>query len=100
MVADIAIHRDDTNNPHAHIMLTMRNLSEDGFGKRTVTGMQILRMQEKTTVGTSKTAKAAYPFVNSGQTMPTRPWNKLKVMNASLIFLMKSVDWKPYQWFT
>jgi hypothetical protein len=34
MVADIAIHRDDKNNPHAHIMLTMRNLSEDGFGKK------------------------------------------------------------------
>ncbi|MFD0085110.1 MobQ family relaxase, partial [Priestia megaterium] len=34
MVADIAIHRDDTNNPHAHIMLTMRNLNEDGFGKK------------------------------------------------------------------
>jgi hypothetical protein len=34
MVADIAIHRDDTNNPHAHIMLTMRNLSVDGFGKK------------------------------------------------------------------
>ncbi|MGU3398080.1 MobQ family relaxase [Priestia sp. D51] len=34
MVADIAIHRDDTNNPHAHIMLTMRNLNQDGFGKK------------------------------------------------------------------
>jgi hypothetical protein len=34
MVADIAIHRDDTNNPHAHIMLTMRNLYQDGFGKK------------------------------------------------------------------
>ncbi|QSX24528.1 MobQ family relaxase [Priestia megaterium] len=34
MVADMAIHRDDANNPHAHIMLTMRNLSEDGFGKK------------------------------------------------------------------
>ncbi|PGX77762.1 MobQ family relaxase [Priestia megaterium] len=34
MVADISIHRDDKNNPHAHIMLTMRNLSEDGFGKK------------------------------------------------------------------
>ncbi|AXI32863.1 molybdopterin-guanine dinucleotide biosynthesis protein MobA (plasmid) [Priestia megaterium] len=34
MVADIAIHRDDTNNPHAHIMLTMRNLDENGFGKK------------------------------------------------------------------
>lgn len=34
MVADIAIHRDDTNNPHAHIMLTMRDLNQDGFGKK------------------------------------------------------------------
>ncbi|CAK8583970.1 hypothetical protein BMEGG_06228 [Priestia megaterium] len=34
MVADIAIHRDDTNNPHAHIMLTMRNVDQDGFGKK------------------------------------------------------------------
>lgn len=30
MVADIAIHRDDENNPHAHIMLTMRAFNEDG----------------------------------------------------------------------
>ncbi|MED4262048.1 MobQ family relaxase, partial [Priestia aryabhattai] len=34
MVADIAIHRDDANNPHAHIMLTMRNLDQHGFGKK------------------------------------------------------------------
>ncbi|MFF8336043.1 MobQ family relaxase, partial [Streptomyces cacaoi] len=31
MVADIAIHRDDSNNPHAHIMLTTREISEEGF---------------------------------------------------------------------
>lgn len=34
MVADIAIHRDDPNNPHAHVMLTTREISEDGFGKK------------------------------------------------------------------
>jgi len=32
MVADLAIHRDDPNNPHAHIMLTMREMTPDGFG--------------------------------------------------------------------
>ncbi|NRF95789.1 MobA/MobL family protein [Paenibacillus frigoriresistens] len=32
MVADIAVHRDDPNNPHAHIMLTTREISADGFG--------------------------------------------------------------------
>lgn len=30
MVADIAIHRDDAKNPHAHVMLTMRPFLEDG----------------------------------------------------------------------
>lgn len=34
MVADIAIHRDDKENPHAHIMLTMRTIDEHGFGKK------------------------------------------------------------------
>ena len=38
MVAGIAIHEPDDRNqmkqPHAHIMLTMRNLEPDGFGKK------------------------------------------------------------------
>lgn len=34
MVADIAIHRDNQENPHAHVMLTTRGISEEGFGKK------------------------------------------------------------------
>lgn len=30
MVADICVHRDNPNNPHAHIMLTMRPFNERG----------------------------------------------------------------------
>src|SRR5699024_6310164 len=30
MVADISIHRDDENNPHAHIMLTVREFDQEG----------------------------------------------------------------------
>lgn len=30
MVADIAIHRDDKNNQHAHVMLTVRQFEQDG----------------------------------------------------------------------
>ncbi|MFC4349497.1 MobQ family relaxase, partial [Kordiimonas lipolytica] len=30
MVADVAIHRDDEKNPHAHIMLTIRPFEKDG----------------------------------------------------------------------
>ncbi|WP_301161149.1 MobQ family relaxase [Actinomadura geliboluensis] len=34
MVADIAIHRDDKENPHVHIMLTTREISPEGFGQK------------------------------------------------------------------
>lgn len=34
MVADVAIHRGDYENPHFHVMLTMRKVSEGGFGKK------------------------------------------------------------------
>ena len=30
MIADCAIHRDDVNNPHVHIMLTMREVDSEG----------------------------------------------------------------------
>lgn len=34
MVADLAIHRDNPENPHAHILLTTRTLTETGFGHK------------------------------------------------------------------
>ncbi len=34
MVADFSIHEDDPNNPHAHVLLTMREVSEKGFGQK------------------------------------------------------------------
>ena len=34
MIADIAIHRDDQENPHAHVMLTTRTITSDGFGPK------------------------------------------------------------------
>ena len=38
MIADIALHapgkEGDTRNHHAHIMLTMREVTEEGFGKK------------------------------------------------------------------
>ena len=32
MVADISFHNFDSKNPHAHIMLTTRQINDDGFG--------------------------------------------------------------------
>lgn len=34
MIADISIHDNSKGNPHVHIMLTTRELTEDGFGKK------------------------------------------------------------------
>jgi ATP-dependent exoDNAse (exonuclease V) alpha subunit len=34
MVADFAIHDTGNGNPHAHILLTTREISADGFGKK------------------------------------------------------------------
>lgn len=34
MVADIAIHHSKGENPHAHILLTMRDIGPDGFGQK------------------------------------------------------------------
>jgi hypothetical protein len=34
MVADIAIHHAESSNPHAHILLTMRDIGPNGFGQK------------------------------------------------------------------
>ena len=34
MVADISIHRDDMNNPHAHVLLTQRPLIQTVLGEK------------------------------------------------------------------
>jgi Ti-type conjugative transfer relaxase TraA len=34
MVADVAVHHDNPKNPHAHILMTMRSVGPEGFGKK------------------------------------------------------------------
>ena len=34
MVADVALHRDNPENPHAHILLSLRQLTPDGWGAK------------------------------------------------------------------
>ena len=34
MIADVNIHNSNSHNPHAHIMLTTRSVSNEGFGKK------------------------------------------------------------------
>ena len=34
MVVDLAVHRDNPDNPHAHLLLTTRQIGPDGFGAK------------------------------------------------------------------
>lgn len=34
MVADFSVHEDDPGNPHAHVLLTMREVTPEGFGPK------------------------------------------------------------------
>jgi ATP-dependent exoDNAse (exonuclease V) alpha subunit len=34
MIADLAIHRNDENNPHAHLLLTLRKVAGEHFGRK------------------------------------------------------------------
>jgi len=34
MVVDLSVHEDDPNNPHAHVLLTMREVTAEGFGRK------------------------------------------------------------------
>ena len=34
MIADVAFHKLNTGNPHCHVMLTMREISPNGFGQK------------------------------------------------------------------
>ena len=49
MIADVAFHHLNSHNPHAHIMLTMRELSESGFGKknRSWNDRELLKVQRE-----------------------------------------------------
>lgn len=34
MIADFSVHEDDPDNPHAHVLLTTRSITEQGFGAK------------------------------------------------------------------
>ena len=46
MVADCAIHRDNPNNPHAHVLLTLRRIGPKGFGLKERSWNEKSRLQQ------------------------------------------------------
>jgi Ti-type conjugative transfer relaxase TraA len=49
MVADVSFHADDPNNPHAHILLTLREIGPNGFGlkQRDWNSKEVLKEQRE-----------------------------------------------------
>ena len=49
MIADVACHHLNSHNPHAHILLTMRDLTESGLGKknRSWNDRELLKIQRE-----------------------------------------------------
>ncbi|WP_179123780.1 MobQ family relaxase [Paraliobacillus ryukyuensis] len=73
MVADVAIHRDDKNNPHFHVMLTVRPFNKDGSW-----GIKAKReyvFDDKGNHVLDKKGKKKFIKVN------TTDWNKREVFN-------------------
>lgn len=74
MVADIAIHRDDIDNPHFHVMLTIRPFNDDGTW-----GVKARREYKYDKNGNhifDKYGKKAFVKVN------TTDWNDKEVFNS------------------
>lgn len=62
MIADVALHDLDSQNPHAHVMLTMREVGPNGFGNKVREWndrAQLENWREKWTIETNKALKDA-----------------------------------------
>lgn len=72
MIVDVTIHRDDSNNPHAHIMLTMRKVDERG---------QILNKQKRVPV-LDEHGKQVYNEKDHRKTVSikTTDWDKKELL--------------------
>lgn len=65
MVADIAIHRNDKNNPHAHVMLTNRPFNPDGtWGNKSKIEYILDKNGQKTYTKNGNVRKKKIPTVN------------------------------------
>lgn len=73
MVADIAIHRDDKENPHFHVMLTVRPFEEDGTWG--VKAKREYKFDEQGNHILDKNGKKAFYKVE------TTDWNKRETFN-------------------
>lgn len=74
MVADISIHRDDEDNPHFHVMLTVRPFNEDGSWG--IKAKREYKFDEQGNHKLDKNGKKDFYKVN------TTDWNNKDVFNS------------------
>lgn len=72
MIADVCLHHTDGHNPHAHIMLTMRELDGDGFASRKQRDWNDTELLEEWRAEWSRTANAALERAGSNERIDHR----------------------------
>ena len=81
MIADVAFHHLNSHNPHAHIMLTMRDLSESGFGKKNThwNDRELLKIQREAWADHTNNAleKAGYEIRVDHRSLEAQGINRL-----------------------
>ncbi len=87
MVADVAIHRDDIDNPHFHVMLTIRPFNQDGSWGNKAKIIYILDEngeKQKTPAGNVKSRKDNSTNWDDKKTMQTWRENWATLTNKHL----------------
>lgn len=93
MVADVAIHRDHPDNPHAHVMLTNRPFNEDGtWGIKSKKEYILDEYGIKTYTGTSKYPKSKKIWlVDWDKKGKVEQWRKEWAKSVNRIFEQKNM---------
>lgn len=93
MVADIAIHRDHPENPHAHVMLTNRPFNEDGtWGIKSKKEYILDEYSHKTYTGTSKYPKSRKIWlVDWDKKGKVAAWRKAWAKSVNRVFEQKNM---------
>ncbi|WP_349548973.1 MobQ family relaxase [Leuconostoc mesenteroides] len=93
MVADVAIHRDHPDNPHAHVMLTNRPFNEDGtWGIKSKKEYILDEYGNKTYTGTSKYPKSKKIWlVDWDKKGKVEQWRKDWAKSVNRVFEQKNM---------
>lgn len=92
MVADVAIHRDHSENPHAHVMLTNRPFNADGtWGKKSKTEYILDKNGNKTKTAAGNVRNRKIWLVDWDKKGKVEQWRKEWANSVNHVFEQKNM---------